>query len=87
MRLDPRVSIAATVLLLTAGSARAQPSLTADLGLNSQYIWRGVTSTNRFVVQPTLTLTLPVRGLAFSAGAWGNIEPIRYDGPRDISSL
>jgi hypothetical protein len=87
MRLDPRSSIAGVALAITAGSAHAQASLTADLGLNSQYIWRGVTSTNRFVVQPELTLTLPVRGLTFAAGAWGNIEPVRYDGPRDISSL
>lgn len=80
-------TIAAVLLAAASERAQAQPSLTVDVGLNSAYVWRGVTSTNRFVVQPDLVFSAPVRGLTLSLGAWGNIEPARYDGPGDLSSL
>ena len=75
---------AATV---SAPAAHAQPSFNADVGFNSQFVWRGVTSTNRFVIQPDLSIATPVSGLTLTAGLWGNIEPVRYDGERDLSSL
>ena len=58
-----------------------------DVAFNSQYVWRGVTSTNRLVIQPDLSIAAPLGGLTLSAGAWGNIEPVRYDGAGDLSSL
>ena len=67
--------------------AAAQPSASLDVSLNSDYVWRGVTYTNRFVIQPDLSISAPVRGLTLTAGAWGNIEPRRYDGVNDLSSL
>ena len=87
MRLTPQSSIAAIALIACARLGQAQASVTADVGLNSQYVWRGVTSTNRLVVQPDLSISAPLRGLTLTAGAWGNIEPVRYDGERDLSSL
>jgi hypothetical protein len=53
-------------------------------------VWRGVTSTNRFVLEPDVTVALPLdraRRTAVTLGAWTNIEPTRYDGAQDISPL
>jgi len=83
--LAPLASLAAPVLL-----AAQRPTVTADLGLYSAYVWRGVTSTNRFVLEPDVTVALPMgraRRTAVTLGAWTNIEPTRYDGAADISPL
>jgi hypothetical protein len=82
-----RTAAAALVFAGSVQDAAAQPSLYGDVGFNSQFVWRGVTSTNRLVVQPEMMFDVPVRSLTFTVGAWGNIEPARYDGPRDLSSL
>ena len=74
-------------LVGVSASASAQRSVLAEVGFNSDFVWRGVTSTNRLVIQPDVSLSVPVRGSAFTVGVWGNIEPRRYDGERDISSL
>jgi len=84
MRLTPLALLAS---LGVAATVHAQASASAQVALNSQYVWRGVTSTNRFVIQPDLSVSAPFRALTFTAGAWGNIEPARYDNPDDISSL
>ena len=84
------IRLAPLALLASLGLAktvRAQASVSAEVALNSQYVWRGVTSTNRFVIQPDLSVSAPLRALTFTLGAWGNIEPARYDSPGDISSL
>jgi hypothetical protein len=77
-------------VLLTAGwlygaSAAAQVSATADASLFSAYVWRGVTYTNRFVVQPDLSVTVPVQRVSLTGDLWANIEPARYNGFSDIS--
>lgn len=69
---------------LAAAPAAAQAALTVDLAGNSAYVYRGVTLTNRPVVQGDLVLAVPVAGVTFSAGVWGNVEPRRYDGPGAI---
>jgi hypothetical protein len=74
-------------LVGVSASASAQRSVLAEVGFNSDFVWRGVTSTNRLVIQPDVSFSLPVRGSAFTLGVWANIEPKRYDGARDISSL
>ena len=82
-----RTLVAAATVSAAARTAHAQPALSGDVGFNSQFIWRGVTSTNRLVIQPEMMLDAPLGALTFTVGAWGNIEPARYDGPRDLSSL
>jgi Bacterial protein of unknown function (Gcw_chp) len=74
-------------LLCASSPATAQLALSADVGFNSHFVWRGVTSTNRFVMNPEFELAGAVRGLTLTVGGWGNIEPARYDGSRDLSSL
>ena len=82
-----RLCVVAVALISVSASASAQRSVLAEVGFNSDFVWRGVTSTNRLVIQPDVSFSVPVRGNAFTLGVWGNVEPRRYDGERDISSL
>jgi len=66
---------------LWAAPAAAQATLGADVALNSQYVWRGLTFTNKPVIQPDLYLSFS----GFTLGAWGSIEPGTYNGANDLS--
>jgi hypothetical protein len=72
-------------LVATAVPAAAQVTVGADVGLFSDYVWRGITYTNKFVIQPDAYLTFPTGPASFTAGGWFNIEPGQYDGADDIS--
>lgn len=72
-------------LVATAVPAAAQVTVGADLGLFSDYVWRGITFTNKFVLQPDAYVTFPTGPASFTAGGWFNIEPGQYDGAEDIS--
>jgi hypothetical protein len=71
--------------IATATPAAAQVTVGADLGVFSDYVWRGITFTNKFVLQPDAYLTFPTGPATFTAGGWFNIEPGKYDGASDIS--
>jgi hypothetical protein len=87
MRASSSIFVLVTAVTLIPAAAYGQASVSAGVRFNSHYVWRGVTSTNRPVIQPDVSVSVPVRSVTFAAGAWGNIEPVRYDGPRDLSSL
>ena len=87
MAVSPFRWLVGLALVGTSTGASAQRSVLAEVGFNSDFVWRGVTSTNRLVIQPDVSLAVPLRGSVFTIGVWGNIEPRRYDGERDISSL
>ncbi len=70
-----------------AGAAQAQVDLAVDAGVSNAYVWRGVTSTNRPVIQAEAMASAPVAGGSLQLGAWTNIEPRRYNGVGDISSV
>jgi hypothetical protein len=76
---------AALALLSAVPAASAQPTLSVDLAVNSAFVWRGVTSTNRPVIDPALLLTAPAKGARVTLGAWANVEPGHYDGAHDLS--
>src|SRR5436309_1019948 len=82
-----RAKVLATALLLAglAAPASAQVTIGADLGAFSSYVWRGITYTNKFVLQPDVYLTVPAGNASLTAGGWFNIEPGKYDGATDIS--
>lgn len=66
-------------MLAAASPLAAQVTLTSDAALNSQYQWRGITTTNRFVVQPDFIVAAPFGKSVVTAGAWVNVEGARYD--------
>lgn len=72
-------------LLLLASVAQAQARVNADLALNTQYQWRGLTLTNRLVVQPSLGVAVPAGTATISAGVFASVDGGRYDGVKDIS--
>jgi Bacterial protein of unknown function (Gcw_chp) len=69
----------------TAAPAAAQATVAADVGLFSDYVWRGITYTNKFVLQPDAYLTIPAGSASFTAGGWLNVEAGRYDAGSDVS--
>jgi hypothetical protein len=69
-------------MLAAALPLSAQVTITGDAGLNSQYQWRGITTTNRPVVQPDFIVAAPFGRLAVTAGAWASLEGGRYDDPQ-----
>jgi len=71
--------------VLGAAPAAAQVTVGADVGVFSDYVWRGITYTNKLVLQPDAYLTFPTGPATFTAGGWFNIEPGKYDGASDIS--
>ncbi|MDQ8155611.1 MAG: hypothetical protein P3B98_13235 [Gemmatimonadota bacterium] len=73
-------------LLALSASATAQVSVTSDAALNSQYQWRGITTTNRPVLQPDVIVAFPLRKVTVTSGVWASLEGGRYDNAeRDIS--
>lgn len=74
-----------TGTLACATPGHAQVTVGADLGAFSSYVWRGITYTNKFVLQPDAYLTVPAGNASITAGGWFNIEPGKYDGATDIS--
>ena len=81
--------LAAAVLVMTAsasaGTARAQATVGADLGLFSGYVWRGISVTNRPVGQPNLYVAFPAGNASVTVGGWANVDLGRYDDTDDFS--
>ena len=73
------LALLALVVVGAARPAHAQIVLDAEVSAASAMVWRGVTTTNRPVVNPTLALTVPTRIAAVTVGAWSNAEPLHYD--------
>ena len=79
------ISLWLVLMALAPCGAQAQIAIGADAGLYSDYVWRGLTYTNRFVIQPDAYVATAFGGTAASAGVWANVEPGQYDGATDIS--
>jgi hypothetical protein len=67
--------------MVWAAPAIAQVTLGVDAALNSQYVWRGLSYTNKPVIQPDVWISAS----GFTAGVWANVEPSSYTGATDIS--
>lgn len=76
----------ALVATLTPAPVAAQATIGWDAGLFSSYVWRGLTLTNKPVLQPDVYVSFPVSsGAAITVGGWANIDLGQYDGSDDIS--
>jgi hypothetical protein len=74
------------ILGLGARPATAQVTLGADAALFSSYVWRGLSLTNKFVIQPDAYVSFPLGPTSLTVGGWANVEPSKYDDvPDDIS--
>jgi uncharacterized protein Gcw-chp len=61
----------------------AQTEIGVDLGLQSSYVWRGLTMTNKPVMQPAAYLSVPLGEVSLTVGAWSNIDLGKYDDQGD----
>ncbi len=85
-----RATVGGTVLVVigvlgSAVPARAQATFGVDLDLFSSYVWRGLTLTNKPVLEPGLWVSFPAGNASITAGGWANIDLGRYDDASDIS--
>lgn len=71
--------------MASAPPAMAQTEIGWDAALFSSYVWRGVTYTNKPVLQPDLWITFPLGKASLTAGGWASIDIGKYDGTTDIS--
>lgn len=82
------VGIAALGLTLaSAAPAAAQAEFGIEAGLFSSYVWRGLSYVNKPVLQPDISLSVPLGGASLTLGGWGNIELGSYDDPEDDLSI
>ncbi len=84
MRIHPAVLIA----LAAAANARvaaAEVVLSSHAAALSSYVGRGVTLTNRPVLQPDASLRIGNDRFAGVFTAWANVEPARYRGTNELS--
>jgi hypothetical protein len=62
------------LLMRSPADARAQLAVGASVSLAAPYVWRGVTRSNGWNVQPEAWLALGLAGGFLTTGAWGNLE-------------
>ncbi len=72
-------------LLLGAGlctapeRAVAQAEIGAQVDLFSSYVWRGLSLTNKPVLQPDVWISFPAGNASITVGGWSSIDLGRYD--------
>jgi hypothetical protein len=64
---------------------QAQATFGVDLDLFSSYVWRGLSLTNKPVLEPGLWVSFPAGNASITAGGWANIDIGQYDDASDIS--
>jgi Bacterial protein of unknown function (Gcw_chp) len=76
-------------LVLVAGlavapeRAVAQAEIGAQLDLFSAYVWRGLSLTNKPVLQPDVWVSFPAGNASITVGGWSSIDVGRYDNVED----
>jgi hypothetical protein len=80
-----RVLLTAVAFVGLTSAAQAQVELSVTAGLFSDYIWRGLSLTNKPVLQPDVSLSFTAGKATITGGGWANIELGRYDDADEIS--
>jgi hypothetical protein len=82
-----RANVLGAALVLTGALAGAAPAraqaIGADASLFSSYVWRGLSLTNKPVLQPDVYVTFPAGNASITVGGWANIDLGKYDDPED----
>ncbi len=79
-----KMRVAGGLAVLVVGAAlpaAAQATIGFDAAFNSAYVWRGLSYTNKPVLQPDVWLSVA----GFTGGVWANVEPSSYTGASDLS--
>jgi hypothetical protein len=79
-----RISVVVGVALLASGAA-AEPEVGVDVGLATQYVWRGVTIVNRPVLQPGVWVSDSFDDVSVTLSLWSNVEIGKYDARSALS--
>lgn len=72
-----------TGTLIGAVPGHAQTEISADLGLYSSYVWRGLSLTNKPVAQPAVYVSFPIGNASLTLGGWSTIDLGKYDDLED----
>ena len=72
-------ALVVTGVLASAVPAAAQVTVGADGSLFSSYVWRGLSLTNKPVLQPDVYVTFPAGKASVTVGGWANIDLGKYD--------
>jgi hypothetical protein len=78
-----RAVLVATVASLYGVAGHAQAEIGADVGLFSSYVWRGLSLTNKPVMQPAVWASIPAGSASITLGVWSTIDLGQYDDPND----
>jgi uncharacterized protein Gcw-chp len=74
-----RAGLVAAVASLYAVAGHAQAEIGADVGLFSSYVWRGLSLTNKPVMQPAVWASIPAGSASITLGLWSTIDLGKYD--------
>ena len=79
-----RVNVLGTAVFLAGVSlyaipAHAQTEVGVDLDLFSSYVWRGLSLTNKPVLEPGVWVAIPAGNASITLGGWANIDLGGYD--------
>jgi len=78
-----KVGLVVGSIFASAAPAAAQTTVGADASLFSSYVWRGLSLTNKPVLQPDLYVTIPAGSASVTVGGWANIDLGQYDDVND----
>jgi hypothetical protein len=65
--------------LIGAVPSHAQTEVGVDVDLFSSYVWRGLSLTNKPVLQPGVWISFPTGNASITLGGWANIDLGKYD--------
>lgn len=76
----------AALAVVGATPVAAQATIGIDVGAYSSYVWRGLTYTNKPVIEPDVYVTFPIGSASLTVGGWANIDAGKYgDANNDLS--